>query len=72
MYNWYQLITAIIQHIYECKLQYILIITIYMAVHCSGIGCIYTHTAITYIHGAISLLPLLLLITPLAITYYSP
>ncbi len=28
MYNWYQFITAIIQHIYECKLQYILYIAL--------------------------------------------
>ncbi len=64
MYNWYQFITAVIQHIYECKLQYILTMIIYIATASSGIGCIYTHIAITYVHGAS--------FVPLAITYYSP
>ncbi len=64
MYNWSRFITAIIQHIYECKLQCILIMIIYMAIAFSGVSYIYTHIALHTYTAHLSF-PLLLLITPL-------
>ncbi len=74
MYNWFQFITAIIHHIYECKLQCILIMTTYMAIAFSGIGCIYTYIAISYVHGAIFRSPCYYLLLPLSplFTYLAP